>query len=141
MSREHVDIVRRAVAFVAAQDLDGLLSLVDPGVSVRLQIGEVCDGRDAVARWLREWLSTWEDYSLELEQCFDAGDRVVAFICQRGRGRASGVEIDQHPALVFRVRDGQIIEWRVYVDREQALVAAGLAAGSAATGSQEGRIG
>jgi len=44
----------------------------------------------------------------------------------RGRGRGSGLEIDEPLTLVWRLRDGRIVEVLAYTDRAEALAAAGL---------------
>jgi ketosteroid isomerase-like protein len=54
------------------------------------------------------------------------GDSVVALVHHKGRARASGIEFDQLGAQHYRVRDGLIVYWRPYTDRNVALAAAGL---------------
>jgi ketosteroid isomerase-like protein len=126
MSRENVEIVRRTIERFAQRGPEAVLATVHPNVEVHARIGEVYRGHDGALEFLREWLDPWDDYSIDSEEFFDAGDRVVVFIHQRGRGRKSGIEIDQRPALLFGLSGGQIIEWRTFTDREQALKAVGL---------------
>lgn len=38
---------------------------------------------------VRTWSGTWEDYSSEVEQIIDAGERVVVVDRQSGRGKGS----------------------------------------------------
>ena len=38
-----------------------------------------------------------------------------------GRGRGSGVEIQQEGAHVFELRDGKVIRLEIYASRERAL--------------------
>jgi ketosteroid isomerase-like protein len=126
MSREGIEIVRRAVELFARDGPEAVRDLLHPDIETFAQIGEVYRGRDGAVGFLREWLGPWEDYSIDVEECFDAGDCVVAFINQRGRGRGSAMEVDQRPAFVLRLSGRQIIECRFFVDRSQALQAAGL---------------
>ena len=44
----------------------------------------------------------------------------------RGRGNQSGVEVAMEFSFVFTVRDAKISEWRLFVQEDQALEAAGL---------------
>jgi len=45
---------------------------------------------------------------------------------ERGRGRGSGVEVDNRSANVFDVSCGKIVRRRPFPDRSQALDAVGL---------------
>jgi ketosteroid isomerase-like protein len=45
---------------------------------------------------------------------------------QRGRGRASGVEVDSPRACVVSVRDGAVTELRYFTEPAEALKAVGL---------------
>ena len=56
----------------------------------------------------------------------DLGDGLVAIGRTRNRGKASGVETETPLALVTEIRDGKTISIRAYLDREEALEAAGL---------------
>jgi ketosteroid isomerase-like protein len=53
----------------------------------------------------------------------DAGDDVVTTYRVHGRGRGSGVEVDQRLTLVWTVRHGKIARVRAYAERGQALEA------------------
>ena len=56
------------------------------------------------------------------------GDEVVALIRnQRQWGRHSGVVTDIPPyGLVFTIRGGKVVRWRIFPDHQSALEAAGL---------------
>jgi hypothetical protein len=47
-------------------------------------------------------------------------------IVERGTGRASGLSFERRWYHVWTLRDGELMRWRGYFDREQALEAAGL---------------
>ena len=51
---------------------------------------------------------------------------VVVLIHARGRGRGSGVEIDNHIAWVWTFRGGQATRLVVYEEQSDALAAVGL---------------
>ena len=42
------------------------------------------------------------------------------------RGRGSGIELEADTAVVFEVRDGRVVRIEGYMDRAQALEAAGV---------------
>jgi ketosteroid isomerase-like protein len=57
----------------------------------------------------------------------DAGnDSVVAFFHQSATGRGSGVPVEQEYAVIYELQDGQLVRMRLYIDRAEALEAAGL---------------
>ena len=63
----------------------------------------------------REWLAAWETVQFEYE-LIDAGDRVVALVDQRMRGRSTGIEVELGKyARVYTFRDGSIVHWKGYM--------------------------
>jgi ketosteroid isomerase-like protein len=51
----------------------------------------------------------------------EIGDHVVVLTRYIGRGRGSGVEIEQEGAHVFELRAGKVIRLEIYASRERAL--------------------
>jgi ketosteroid isomerase-like protein len=138
MSRENVEIVRRIFdAFPATQDRlrSGTLPIGPPlaeGVewdASEIALPDLGDGLmrgyEGVRRFWMTWLAAWEDVSFEYE-LLDAGEHVVALIDQSNRG---SIEVKLAPtsyAQVWTFKDGQVIRWKLYWDRKDALEAAGL---------------
>jgi len=62
----------------------------------------------------------------EVQDIVDAGDSVLVLgrICVRGV--QSGATGTQHGALVFGIRDGLVVAYRSYLDRQEARAAVGL---------------
>jgi len=56
----------------------------------------------------------------------EAEDSVLAVINFRGRGKASGAEVNIELFQLWTFRDGKIIRGQGFFDREEALEAAGL---------------
>ena len=84
-------------------------------------------GRDGVVRAVGELIEAFDDFRVEPARFFDLGDRVLAFVRLRGRARTSGVPIDAPFAHVATFRGSQIVHWRAYAHRDEALAAVGLA--------------
>jgi ketosteroid isomerase-like protein len=61
-----------------------------------------------------------------LNEVFDAGDAVVAFVTFRARGRDSGAELTQDEAHTWTFRDGKVISFEWCRDLRGALEAVGL---------------
>ena len=79
-------------------------------------------GHRGVAEFFRRWLGTWEGYEFELEEMHPCTDgRVVTLFTERGRGRGSGVPVEIHPLGIWTVRDGLVVAYRGYMDRDEGL--------------------
>ena len=79
-------------------------------------------GHRGVAEFFRRWLGTWEGYEFELEEMHPCTDgRIVTLFTERGRGRGSGAPVEIHPLGIWTVRDGQVVAYRGYMDRDQGL--------------------
>jgi ketosteroid isomerase-like protein len=87
---------------------------------------QVYEGVDGTRAFLSEWVEAWEDWELELEGLYDAGDKVVALVYQRGRSKAAGMPVEMYFAQVWTLRDGKVSRMDMYSDRAEALEAAGL---------------
>jgi len=88
--------------------------------------GEDYRGHAGVVRWLEDWSSAWSEFSMEPEEFIDAGERVVAVVRMRAKGRSSGLVLDRQDAVVQELRDGMIVRIDYYNSRDQALKAVGL---------------
>ena len=105
--------------------------LLDPDIEwdasdIVFDLSGVYHGAEAVKQYWRDWLAAWETVQFEYE-LVDAGDRVVALVDQRMRGRSSGIEVTLGKyAHVYTFKDGLIVHWKLYVSQSDALRAAGL---------------
>jgi ketosteroid isomerase-like protein len=132
MSQENVEVVRRMLQAFADGGLDAMAEFWDADIDWRAAEGAIDDvgemhGPVAVRRYVQDWIDTFDDARLVVEELRDVGDdRVLAI--QRGKGRAklSGVELDLRYAVVYTVRGGKVVRVREYLSVEQALEAAGL---------------
>ena len=79
------------------------------------------------ALWNRnQWLDTWDEHRLDVEEVIEDGDNVVAGLHITARGRGSGVEADVRFYAQFKVREGKVAYIYDHDDRTGALEAAGL---------------
>ena len=72
------------------------------------------------------WDGDWDELETVIEEVIDAGDKVVMAVRYRGRGRASGVEVNDQLFEVHTFRDGQCVRKVDFQERAAALEAAGL---------------
>lgn len=87
---------------------------VEPGVRV---------GRRAFA----EIRSSYDDVQVEPQEYIDTdGEDVVVIARVRGRGRASGLEVDWIHGYIWTMRNGKAVRFRWFNRPEEALAVAGL---------------
>ena len=70
--------------------------------------------------------ATFEEVTVESTEMIDAGDEVFAGIVQRGRPRGSRAMVEERSWQVVTVRDGAVTRIEAFLERAQALEAAGL---------------
>jgi ketosteroid isomerase-like protein len=83
-------------------------------------------GLEAVEAYNRQFLAEFAEIHYEQEELIDANDSVVANMRIHGRGKASGATFELSAWWVFTLREGRLIRVHAYLDRTQALEAAGL---------------
>jgi ketosteroid isomerase-like protein len=112
------------------RDVDALDQLATPDYewhsSPGLPGGGVHRGREAVKAYVRDYLDTWEEYTLEEERVIDTGEQVVHLCQLHAKGKGSGVTLDLPIAYVHTVRDGKFARTMVFFQYAQALEAVGL---------------
>jgi ketosteroid isomerase-like protein len=123
MSRENVEIVRR---FLVVDDFEEALKYADPDIVWNPAEELAARGHDAVRASTERWKSEWDDYELIPEGFADVGDRVVATVRFRARGRVSGIEVDGRLYDVFTLRDGKIVRMDQFTEQSEALESVGL---------------
>ncbi len=144
MSRENLEVVERVqVSGIDMVDLfrsSAAPDLSETGIDVTMfdsdcqtefiaSLGSIepsTRGLEGFAEAWRDWLEPWETYFVELEEFIDAGDEVVSLVHVRAQTARDEVPVEHRPAAIWSVRAGRITRVRFYLEREQALEAAGL---------------
>jgi ketosteroid isomerase-like protein len=134
MSQEDVEIVRAVYGAVARRDAATVLALYDPEVEVdssRLPeatlVGtSIVRGHEGIRRITRDWNEAWESADDNCEELIDAGQHVIAVVTRRGRGRASGVEVETRRGGIWTIREGKVLRVVWFPSVEQALESVGL---------------
>ena len=128
MSQENVEIVRSILARWERGDYSSV-DWADPEIEyVAPDHPDVARGLGALGRRWREFLLAWDHLATVPERFVDArDDRVLVLVRFEGRGRVSGVPAaDFFGAQLFTMRDAKVVRLAVYLDRKEALEAAGL---------------
>ena len=133
MSQENVEVVRRLFEYWTRGDFRSGLEAFDQDVEFEIDASVTPHGRvnaRGLAEMGRAWsetLSGWADFRVgEIIRLVETDDGVIAFNRLQGRGRRSGIVVDQPDrAGMFTFRDGRIVRLRLTTATE-ALEAAGL---------------
>ena len=132
MSQENVEAGQALADAVNRRDLDAAAALLAPDVVWEENpefpgLREVYHGRAGVRAWWEEILEAVENLHLEVEKLTELGDdRVFGEFFLTGRGKGSGVPIEQRAWNVFSFAEGKITRRQVFWTRDEALEAAGL---------------
>jgi uncharacterized protein len=129
MSRETVEAVKRIYEAFAG-DRSKLLEATDPEITCydrsNLPGATVYRGHEGLLRLLDTDAEAFEGVRYEAREFIEAGDYVVVPIRQSGRGKASGVPVEEEIVNLWKVRDGKGVELRIYSTKDEALKAVGL---------------
>ena len=132
MSQENVDRLRagyKAFDRSGEADVDFFASDFElrQAASSIIDTAGVFRGKDAVRDVMRELEESFEELSQETEGVIEApGGEIVVLIHIRGRGRGSRVEVDNHIAHVWTLREDKAVRMVVYEEQVEALEAVGL---------------
>jgi ketosteroid isomerase-like protein len=84
-------------------------------------------GHDGVRAYTRHVSEAWKEFTVRAERFLDLGERVLVLTRERGRGRLSGIEVQSQPtAHLWTLRDGVVVRFQVFWDRDEGLRAAGV---------------
>ena len=131
MSQENVDLVRRAFGVVTIPgDPEAMLGASHPDFEMHL-VGVGGEpvyyaGHRGIREFFRDVAESWESFRFDATDLRDLGDLVLVLGQVRGRGRVSGVEVDDQWGWIVELREGRAARLRGFLDHREALEAAGL---------------
>jgi ketosteroid isomerase-like protein len=131
MSRENVEVVRRAFEAFRANDFEAWFATLSPNIKVFPNPREPgakphYEGREGALEYIRDWYAGWDEYVVEPTQFIEAGDYVVVAARETGTAKQSGIRVEEEFSHVFGLQNGQIVEWRQFGPLKEALEAVGL---------------
>ncbi len=87
------------------------------------------EGIEGAREFLAAWGEAWDDWTLEIEELHQAGDRIVVIAQQRGHAKATGLPVDMRFGQVWTIRDGKQVRMQMYASPEEAMRAVGVGEG------------
>ena len=125
------DRVRDAIDAINRGDVDGFLA----GTHVDFEwkvleespLAGTYRGQEEVRAYVQEWLNTFDDVRIDVEELVEINDRVLVVVRGSGGGKASGVEVTNRFCQLWTVCEGGPTRMCEYPTREEARAAAGAA--------------
>jgi uncharacterized protein len=130
MSQENVEVVRRAFEAFSRDDWDAFIGMLDPEIewatTGQFVGGQVYRGHAGVREFLDALGGEFDGFHAEPQGFASASDVVVADIRVSGTGKRSGAPVELQFTVVASLRSGRVIRVRNFLERQEALKAAGL---------------
>jgi ketosteroid isomerase-like protein len=138
MSEQNLEFVRGlyegAEALDKEQLLESLPALIEQACDPEIEWFEdpqradsrVYRGHEGVLQSFTQWLEGFDEYGFALDDLIDCGDSVFVIAREEGRGRASGAPVSSAIYQLLSFRNGKVLRFREFYDRNAALEAAGL---------------
>src|ERR1700719_3036243 len=129
MPQENVRLVERAIAAINARDIEGYLACCTENVKLETQmaaVGGVYEGIDGIGRYFADIEEAGPDFRIELDGVEEVDSkRMIAFLRFSSTGRTSGIPLAAPLTNVYDLVAGKISHVRIFVDRQEAVKAAG----------------
>jgi ketosteroid isomerase-like protein len=128
MSRENVEIVRTGFErFPSPTFFELLAPDIEWRVRSDLPDAGIYRGHDEVGQLLARFAEVLDEIWFRPEEFIPVGeDKVIVPLCWGGRGKGSGIEIEeQGETWTFTVQGGRVARVEEFATREEALEAAG----------------
>jgi hypothetical protein len=114
VSRENLDVIRRAVELANEGRVDELIELYHPDAEDRdvkhlPDAPEVHRGRDAIHANMKRWLAAFDDWRVEVIEYVDEEPWVMCGMLWHAVGLGSGAEPPERTWDAFEVQDGMIV--------------------------------
>ena len=123
-------MVRRAFAGTNAGDFSYLPESMDENCEFRLPPDfpgtQGTRGPEGFLSVVNEVAEAFEDIRYEPQEFLDQGDRLFAAVRTVGHAKHTGLAVDLLVYWVYTFRDGKAVVMEAYLDRAEALEAAGL---------------
>jgi ketosteroid isomerase-like protein len=129
MSRENVELVRKAMEALLRRDRDAWFAIHDEEfeiVPVRDWPEGAVRGRESAWDFNMRIRDSFEWVPIEVERVDAGADKVLGHPRYELRGVGSGAEVEYEQWFVATVRRGKILRLQWFWDRAEAIEAAGL---------------
>jgi ketosteroid isomerase-like protein len=130
----NVEIVRNLYEAWNRGDTPSALALIDPEIEVEKTQGGFNEGtyrgHAGLSQVLQDFWDQFEFDRSEVKEYMDAKGDVLTAVIHHGRGKGSGIEVEMWHWNLWTLRDGKIVRLQLFLDRAEAMRAAGLVRGA-----------
>jgi ketosteroid isomerase-like protein len=125
MAPSNLDLVRELFERFNGNDREALFELfaedfvADVPASLSAE-PDVYEGHDGLRRYLAGFEGLLEEVRFEPLELHEEGEQVIADAVLKGRGAASGIEVEQRSAMVVWIEDGRVRRMEAFIDVEAA---------------------
>ncbi len=124
-----MEIVRRIYTNWAPGSSPAKANLLDPDIEWKPKGCHRTGNRTGIEAFtasIEKLDDTIGDFRMDVERFIDAGDRVAVIAPMRGRGSASGIQIEDRHGAVWTIRDGKAVRFQWFAKPSEALEAVDL---------------
>ena len=126
----HAEVVDEIYSHWSDGDFTAGVELYDPHI-VLIQGPDFPEagtylGPQAIAGYMRHFLSSWERVTIAAKEIIEAGDSVVVAVLQQATGAGSGAVTEFRYFHVWTFRGSKVVRWENFRERAEALAAVGL---------------
>ena len=132
VSAENVEVAQKLYELFARRDIAAAFpDYADPDFELRVppiypDAPEVFRGSKGIEDWMAMIDEAWAEWRFEPERYLEAGSTTVVLARLVAEGSSSGVHLERDVAHLWAFDNGRATGIRVYLDRGEALEAAGL---------------
>ena len=108
------EIVQKAEAAYAAQNIELVADLFDPDVVVYWNGKKIMEGRDQVVEFERSNFASWTDFKIKKTLRAASGDTIAVEWEGSYLDKQSGELTEMYGGEFWKMREGRLVEWRAY---------------------------
>jgi ketosteroid isomerase-like protein len=130
VSDADVEVMKQGFEALSKDGIEGLIPFIDPEFETTTPAGLAAEpdtyrGHNGVRRYWRSFEEIMDDVRFEPQRMTPLGDAVLVDLVVRARGKATGIEVEQHIAQIWKLRDGKAVSAETYASESEAVAAHG----------------
>jgi ketosteroid isomerase-like protein len=130
MSQPELQILVGGYAAFNRGDWTGVFRAADPEIELktadRVTSPGTYRGREQIIQFFEDFFGAFDEVLAEPEQYFVADDRIVVFVHVRSRPKGSSAWVENRVGHLWTFRDGKVLRFEIFPERNRALEAVGL---------------